>query len=182
MKRRRSLAKAMALSGYTRTRLQSIFRAAGEHPCTCSIATFRRVLREHLARPHGNCELITIDGESLTITQWAERAEVNAKSIYRRAKRLEWSIERTIRESLRAPGRWSRGHGPTDGTRRIELDGESLTIAQWAGRAGVPPHVLRGRASHFGWSMEHTVRESIARPGVWTGKRASRPEELRGAA
>lgn len=109
---RRTLAQAIALSGYSRTRLQEIFSDADEHPCACSLATFRRVLREHFARPHGNCELVSIDGESLTLEAWAKRAQVSVAIVYRRARRYGWTREQTICASLARPGVWPRGRVP----------------------------------------------------------------------
>lgn len=173
MKNRRSLARAIALSGYARTRLQEIFRSAGEHPCRCDLRTFKRVLREHQNKPHGNSAPIEIDGCSLSIEQWAARANIKVRSLHRRAMRNGWTIERAVRESIARPGRWSQSSG-----RRclvVTIDGEALSTREWAARAGVPKHVLFARRAAYGWTIEQTIRESIARPGVWKSARRAVP-------
>ena len=171
MKNRRSLSKAIALSGYSHTRLHQIFRAAGEQPCRCDLRTFKRVIRAHQNKPHGCCVLVEIDGQALTVEQWAARANTDPRTVRMRALRNGWSLERAVRESIARPGRWSQNLG-----RRcliVTLDGESLSTREWAARAGVPKHVLFARRAAYGWTIEQTIRESIARPGVWKRGRKS---------
>ncbi len=107
MKRRnmkRTLAEAIRLSGYTRTVLQRMFADAGESLYCCSNARFKRVVSEHQNRSHGNCRLVTIDGETLTVEQWAVRAGVSRHVIYSRKRRRGWTLEQTIRASIAQPG------------------------------------------------------------------------------
>lgn len=56
--------------------------------------------------------------------------------------------------------------------KRIEYNGERLTIAQWAKRVGVRPQVLYARTLKLG-DIEAIAR-SVARPGNWP-RPSSRP-------
>lgn len=106
---KRTLDEAIRISGYTRTTLQTIFAAAGESLRCCSLATFKRVVSAHQNRIHGNCTPITIDGETLTIEQWAARAGVSRHVLYGRKAKFGWTLEQSVRASLERPGLWWRG-------------------------------------------------------------------------
>lgn len=120
-------------------------------------------VRAHAPVPH-----YEHDGESLTLTQWANRAGLKKGTL---AKRLRCGM--TLADALnpamlRQPnpkqGADQQRRAISTATPRHEHAGESLTLAQWAERAGIPKSTLNKRL-RSGYSLAEALT-----PGDHRGK------------
>lgn len=88
---------------------------------------------------------IEFNGESLTLTQWAEKLGCSKNVLWQRINKLGWSLEK----ALTAP--------VSEHATQIEAHGETLSISTWAERLGVPPRVIWHRIHNLGWDSERAV-------------------------
>lgn len=114
----------------------------------------------------------TINGETLTAAQWAERTGISVVTAQNRTNGLQWPVE----VALTTPtGKgWQRANIPArkrnvleiapiqEKAKRYEHDGHNLTLAQWAERTGISVHTIRSRLG-YGWSIADAV-ETPVRP------------------
>lgn len=98
---------------------------------------------------------VTYQGETLTLTEWAERIGISRGTLVSRFD-AGWTAEQAITgkgpERVRVFRRASSGPPP----RSITLNGETLTLARWADRLGVTKTALHQRLRK-GWSIERTL-------------------------
>jgi len=114
--------------------------------------------------------MITIDGRTDTIAAHALALGVPPSTLRNRAAALGGDYQRAADETRRRFGEWKRGprRGSTmPGATRVAIGGESLTVAAWAARCGVPRRTLDQRKWANGWTWEQTIAASLARPGAW---------------
>lgn len=90
--------------------------------------------------------MLTLDGETLTLTQWAERIGIPDGTLRRRVMR-GWPPEKVL-----------QGRLPRRGL-RLTLNGETLTLVEWSERLGVPRHVLYTR-HRAGMPVEEVLKPS----------------------
>ena len=106
-------------------------------PGNCRWAT-----RTQQMRNMSRNRLLTIDGETMTVSAWAERSGVNRSTVYARLYK-GWAP----RAAVFTTGQRSR---------LIEIEGEALTVAQWSERSGVAPQTIRARL-RAGWIGQDAV-------------------------
>lgn len=87
---------------------------------------------------------LTFKGETLCVTEWAERTGLNRDMIQGRLRK-GWSIERTLTEHS---GAWLRNNPHT---RFITLDGQTKSLAEWAELTGLGATTITFRLKS-GWS------------------------------
>lgn len=105
--------------------------------------------------PRPRLTLLTVRGETLHVAEWARRAGLDRSTICHRLRR-GWSSERAVSSEK------ATGHPPP---RFIEVEGERLSILEWARRLGVSPFLIRTRL-HRGWSEVDAVTLEIGRAHV----------------
>lgn len=86
--------------------------------------------------------LLTVDGETWTVAQWAERTGLPDHVIRTRLHR-GWTPRRAITTMPRTP-------------RQITIHGTTMSIGQWAARLNVPPSVIYGRL-RLGWPVAQVL-------------------------
>jgi len=91
--------------------------------------------------------LLTYNGETKTMAEWARQVGMNRKVLDRRL-RLGWTIE----EALTAPVRNNRW---------LTYAGETLTLTDWARKVGLRRNCLEGRLQR-GWSPEEALTLPLA--------------------
>jgi len=87
--------------------------------------------------------VITLNGQSLTITEWAATLGIERSVMYRRLKR--WPLERALTEPL----------FPKIKTRPITFEGETMRLKDWAFRIGITSSVLHRRLRN--WPLERAL-------------------------
>lgn len=99
---------------------------------------------------------IEFGGESLCLSAWAERIGITMRGLSNRLRR-GWPLGRALSE----PGRPTREdhrsvmrerHG-----RKLEFNGETVCIAEWAERTGLSPSCIRKRLNRAGWTVERAL-------------------------
>ena len=91
--------------------------------------------------------VLEVEGERRTIAEW-ERHLGFASGTLKRRILLGWSIQRAICE----PERYARpSRGP------IQWRGETLPVAEWARRTGIPATAIHARLTRHGWSVERAL-------------------------
>lgn len=116
----------------------------GYEPSNCKWAT-----RTEQSRNTRNNRRLTYNGETLCVSEWAERFGLHHNRI---TKRLEsgWSVE----EALTTPASASsprRRRGP-----EVEFRGLSLTFSEWSLRTGINKATINMRL-RAGWSVEEAL-------------------------
>lgn len=91
--------------------------------------------------------IITANGESITLAEWAERTGISKDAIRVRLG-LGWTPERAISEPV------ERGRNQFRGcVTEIDFQGVSKSISEWAKEIGIPAVTLRRRWAD-GWPVE----------------------------
>jgi hypothetical protein len=92
----------------------------------------------------------THEGLTLTIREWAEHTGITKDRIH-----IRMSEGMTIAEAIaKSREAMAKAIAP----RTVTFNGETLTIAQWAKRTGVPVHTLHYRFANM------TIEEAVTRP------------------
>ena len=97
---------------------------------------------------------LTMNGETLTVSEWARKTGVSIEAIYRRI-RHGWSDERCIV----GPSRKSGGGKPGSGRRPgifLTMDGETLSVKEWSANTGLTIDTIYGRIRK-GWSTRDVL-------------------------
>lgn len=115
-------------------------------PGNCRWAT-----RTEQARNRRSNTMLTHDGKTMCISEWAESLGWNQGQILNRLY-LGWSVDDALTTPIRPRKRLGRN-------RLIEWNGQSKTIGEWATNRGISVAALRLRISH-GWSID----EAMTRP------------------
>jgi len=92
------------------------------------------------------------NGISDSIVGWARRLGHNV-NVLRSRLFLGWSVEQTLDTPC-------TGHTPRASTKRYELNGESLTIVQWARKTGLRRKTISHRIN-AGWSIEDALTKPL---------------------
>lgn len=98
--------------------------------------------------------ILTVDGVSKELGEWAFEKGLTADTLLKRLNR-GWDV----RKAVNTPAHTRRNNRQW---RRYKLDGESLALGEWAKRAGLRRETLRYRVEH-GWDMRRAVTESARR-------------------
>lgn len=98
--------------------------------------------------------ILTVDGETKELGEWAFEKGLTADTLL---KRLDhgWDAARAVN----TPAHFRKNNRQW---RRYELDGESLTLGEWAKRAGLRRETLRYRVEH-GWDLRRALTTPAGR-------------------
>jgi hypothetical protein len=99
-----------------------------------------------------NNVLLTHNGITLSISQWAKKLGVRVNQIYGR-KRRGWSDEKILTTPF-APLKKKRWPFLT-------FKGETKTQKEWANELGVSTAVINARLNRYGWSIEKTLTTPV---------------------
>ncbi len=91
--------------------------------------------------------LITADGETMCVTEWAQRINVSESAIRSRIKR-GWDLKSA---ALAPPNRHKQLSA-----KRITANGKTQTVKNWASELGVSPSTIDSRIKN-GWAPERAV-------------------------
>lgn len=103
---------------------------------------------------------VSIGGESLTISEWAERTGIDPRTISMRIRR-GWDARLAITTPVTVA---SSGPSGTRGNHKrknnviLSLGNEQMCLADWASRFGVSPQAIKNRLKR-GWSVEKALTE-----------------------
>lgn len=91
-------------------------------------------------------------GENRTVSEWSSIFGIDKNLIYERLNR-GWDVEKAITAK------------PDNARNRqdnvwLELDGETMILADWSRKVGIPGKTISRRIKEFGWS----VREALTTP------------------
>lgn len=92
--------------------------------------------------------LITFDGETHNMTEWARRLGISGSALNGRFQH-GWSVEK----ALTTPPREQPSMKPI---KRLTFNGETHSIRTWAQRTGLPPHIIYDRI-YKNWTTEETL-------------------------
>jgi hypothetical protein len=95
---------------------------------------------------------ITYQGRTQTMADWARELGINYEALHRRLK-TGWTVEQAFTRE-RYCGR--RGWGAFSPARRIEFNGRTHTIAEWARAMGIGFKAFHMRLSK-GWTLEEAL-------------------------
>jgi len=104
--------------------------------------------------------LLTHNGETMTIAQWARRIGCRDNALSLRLSRSGMSVKEALETPWGDPYETRR---KTCAFERIVHAGESLTAHQWAKRTGLPPATIRYRIS-AGWTPERALTTPARAP------------------
>ena len=90
--------------------------------------------------------LLTLDGRTQTISEWARELGIPPGVIFQR-KRNGWSDERALTE-------------PVNSMKMYELNGEVHSLTEWESITGIPMKTLHKRVTVQGMSMEEAVQDT----------------------
>lgn len=103
------------------------------------------------ARNKRNNIIITFNGETLCLAEWAEKLGIDYKILHHRYQR-GWSADRIVST-------------PATKSRTITHESETLTLSEWANHAGITYQALHARLSR-GQTIEQILAVAVESPSV----------------
>ncbi len=131
-----------APSGYT---LDRIDNDKGYSKDNCRWATYK----ENNNNRRDNLR-ITYKGETMTVSQWADRLEIKLTTLYQRLRKCKWSVERALNEPVQE--------------RLLTFQGSTRTATEWAHTLNVKPATIFTRV-HKGLPVEKVLSPTHLRYG-----------------
>jgi AraC-like DNA-binding protein len=132
---------------------------AGKEPVHVRKAILRR-LAEHQPQPKPSKHIITHNGESRTVTEWAAHLGMSKATIFNRL-RAGWPLERVLTAPHRNTRRSDRQGRPAHLYTHL---GKSLTIAEWALETGMSERTIRNRLYRHKCPIEQALQPQAAKP------------------
>lgn len=105
------------------------------------------------ANNKSNNHLITYNGKTQNMTQWAREIGVRRELIKDRLK-SGWSVEDAL--TKRKCELWERKDN-----RLLTYDGKTMTVSQWAKEIGVNRSTLSHRINERGWTVERALTTPV---------------------
>ena len=105
------------------------------------------------ANNKSNNHLITYNGKTQNMTQWAKEIGVRRELIKDRLK-SGWSVEDAL--TKRKCELWERKDN-----RLLTYDGKTMTVSQWAKEIGVNRSTLSHRINERGWTVERALTTPV---------------------
>lgn len=135
----------MGLKPFLKYDLDRIDNNGNYEPGNC-----RWVTRKVNARNRRNNHFITYQGQTKTISEWAEISGVDQRSIHRRIK-ANWSVCK----ALTTPEQYAH-----QTHRKLTHNGITKTLREWSKEVNLHPETIRRRLS-LGWSSEAALTKPL---------------------
>ena len=107
--------------------------------------------RKEQARNKSNNRYLTYNGDTLLLSEWADKLGINKGTIYLRLRK-GWPLEKVL----------VKGREPV---RLLTYQGETLNLSQWSRKLGLSSKAVHLRLSK-GWSVE----EALSTPRIPSGQ------------
>ena len=91
---------------------------------------------------------IEFNGETHTLTEWAEKLCISQKTLWARLNNPEWTTERALTE---------RPHKEFSGGKTLTHNGETHSIWEWARITGIKPTTISARINRSGWAIDKAL-------------------------
>lgn len=117
----------------------------------CRWATW---LQQH--RNRRNNHLLTFQGQTCCISEWAEILGLQEQLIHSRLKR-GWSVNRALSTKVNKDD----PKGTRTSNRNITYNGKTMPIYKWAKEVGLPAMVLYKRITTYKWPVERALTEPL---------------------
>jgi len=91
--------------------------------------------------------LITFNGKTQCLKDWAYTLGIPPKTLQARIVDYGWSVEEAFAVRTR----------PRPQARLYEFRGEKKTLLEWAKTVGIDKHVIELRLSDYGWTLERAL-------------------------
>lgn len=104
--------------------------------------------RSEVMRISANAIYLEYKGERKSLQEWAKITGIKPKTIQCRIDRYGWTVEKALE---------TKTYGTRPEQVKIEFNGETLTINEWAKRTGIIVQTLKSRYLEFNWSAEKTL-------------------------
>lgn len=131
----------------------------------------RWVVRQDNCRNRRSNRLITFNGETKLLTEWAEAVGIQTGTLWDRLESFGWSAERALttpvigvneRMAIARSARWA-GHQkatakPKPVRRVVEFKGKTLTLAEMSAQTGISTKLLYKRIFERGWAVDRAAR------------------------
>tara|TARA_Y100000296_G_C5123754_1_gene231759 strand:- start:27 stop:569 length:543 start_codon:yes stop_codon:yes gene_type:complete len=99
-----------------------------------------------------NVVLLTYNGETLCLKEWARKLFIDASSLKWRID--NWGLDRALSTPRRKEGLFAKA--------MFTHNGETLSIADWSARTGIPRRTLHGRIRRWG------IERALTKPPMKT--------------
>lgn len=99
-------------------------------------------------RNRRNNAWVTLNGETLCVTEWAELLGVKVSTLKERIRRGHRTVEEAFSSSVRCS------------VRMLEFNGETRSVAEWADLLGMKADTIHMRL-HRGWSTERALSVKV---------------------
>lgn len=118
-------------------------------PGNCRWAT-----RKEQQNNRSACHYLTLNGETLTVTEWTVRLGICHNTILDRIEK-DWPIERVL------SSRRFNGTNARVGRRALTVGGETKSMSEWGRDTGLGLQTISNRINRRGWSAERAVTEPL---------------------
>lgn len=111
---------------------------------------------EKVLAPNANERLITFNGRTLNLTEWAAHIGISVRTIISRLYQSGWDVQKTFTTPVQKSGRL------------LTYDGKTLNLSQWSERTGISRWTIRTRLDTRNLSIE----EALTTPTLSSGEQA----------
>lgn len=112
-------------------------------PSNCRWAT-----RAQQSRNTRQNVMLTFNGKTQCLTDWAEEIGMPFKCLHRRISRLGWSVERALTE-------------PSGDSYTLTWNGKTKMVREWAEETGIARGTISARITQRKWSIEKALTTPV---------------------
>jgi hypothetical protein len=133
--------------------LDRIDGTKGYEPGNCRWATYReQKLNQYVTKYY------EFEGKRMVLGDWAKETGIPEQALYMRLNRSKWTLEDAL--TIPIGGMPTKSGYSQIQSRKLTLNGESLSLKQWAVKTGIPLSTLKQR-TRKGWDDERVLTQPI---------------------